>query len=132
MNADLRCCLCGFDSGALKRTTFGEWCHLTCSQWIPEVFHRLSNGNHSIDCTFIPKYKYKLKCDYCNNQYYGETVCTECSEPSCKSAFHITCALKNYCKFYYKVNANGADSVVSYCDKHSTKSRRKINTNRKS
>lgn len=35
----LQCCLCPVTGGALKPTTIpGLWAHLTCMQWIPEVF----------------------------------------------------------------------------------------------
>ena len=38
------CSLCGGSTGALKRTVDGDWVHIMCAQWIPEISHKMDFG----------------------------------------------------------------------------------------
>lgn len=119
-----RCCLCPVEGGALKRTTLGEWCHLTCSQWIPEVFHRQPDGRHCCDTTYIAAHKYKRQCLFCAQT---QGVTTDCSEANCSACYHVTCALQHRCYFNYQKARYGADSIITYCPQHKRKDKRREN-----
>jgi hypothetical protein len=117
------CCLCPVRIGAMKRTTDWRFAHLSCAQWIPEVFFRCPDSSDLIDILSIPKYKHGRECSYCSSSY---GVATECSEPGCTIIFHVTCGLSNDVYFEYKKGqGNAADVIIAYCPQHAKRWRGK-------
>jgi len=115
----IRCCLCPVLGGALKRTTVGSWCHLSCALWIPEVFFRVASGREAIDLTHILPHRLNHRCDYCGQ---SEGACNQCSELGCGRAYHITCGMKRAILLQYITgNKNEPDVVISYCTQHTKK-----------
>jgi len=109
------CSLCPVLHGAMKMTTDHKMAHLSCAQWIPEVFFRLPDQRDLIDTLSIQTMKYHRKCLYCDSSY---GVCTECTEKNCGIFFHVTCGMSNGVFLEYKQSSNGADVIVSYCHTH--------------
>lgn len=121
---DLVCCLCLKSKGCLKQTTTGQFVHLVCAQWIPEVFFRQSTGNHLPDITHIPIHKYHQSCAYCELTNKG--CCTECSDPTCSLWYHVTCGISAGVKFmFYKPKKGQLETIVcSFCHIHSARKKK--------
>ena len=64
-NLKPKCYLCGQYGGSMKRATNGEWVHIQCALWIPEVTmgdpEKMSNPNVNA----IPETRRALKCHIC-------------------------------------------------------------------
>lgn len=118
------CCLCGMRQGAMKLTTDYQWCHVCCSDWVPEVFFRIPDGKQVIDTLQIPSSRYHQQCNLCNTTQ-GCTV--QCSTVGCEQRFHITCGMKDGAGLEYRAsnNANVPDQIISTCVAHNRKQRRK-------
>ncbi|CAM6106755.1 unnamed protein product [Calypogeia fissa] len=84
------CCLCPVTGGAMKTTTDGRWCHLTCAMWTPETCLVDVKRMEPVDgITSINKERWKLICTVCKVPY---GACLQCSKPRCGVAFHPLCA----------------------------------------
>ncbi|CAN6462495.1 unnamed protein product [Victoria cruziana] len=85
-----KCCLCPVSGGALKITTDGRWAHLTCAMWIPETCLVDVKKMEPIDgLNMIHKDRWKLLCSICGVPY---GACIQCSNNSCRVAYHPLCA----------------------------------------
>ena len=116
----LNCLFCPNRSGVFKKTDTGEWVHLICSIWLPEVsipnniFVEPVTGVEEID-----RNRWRLVCFICK-QKMG--ACIQCSNKKCSQAYHPTCGRK--ARLYMKMTAgiHGAlvdqSTVISFCDKH--------------
>ena len=115
--------------GAFKRSSDYFWCHIICSNWIPEVYFRFPHGGEPIDLLMTPYKRHSARCFYCNSSY---GICIECCEIGCQKWFHITCGKKNNIFLEYKKNYNKSspDVVVSYCEEHGKRWTNKANKNK--
>lgn len=119
-NQHEKCIFCPSTTGAFKQTDGGDWAHVLCTLWTPELYFANPIYMEPIEgISSIPKSRWKLTCSICR-QKVG--VCIQCSKPSCFTAYHVTCAKRAefYMKYKKGVKAAASDNstLVSYCDKH--------------
>lgn len=111
------CLLCPNEGGAFKQTNRGEWAHLLCSIWIPEV----TLGNAFImepieSIENIPKSRWKLICSLCKERM---GACIQCDVKTCFAAFHVTCARKHKLLMAMKSLPGQDDQPLrAFCEKH--------------
>lgn len=123
----LPCALCPVLHGAMKRTTDYRWCHLSCAQWIPEVFFRLPDSRELVDYLTVPLNRWDRCCEYCSTKY-GATM--NCSHAGCTKVFHITCGMDKDIFLEYKSNNKGADVINALCSEHDKKWKMRLKRNR--
>ena len=119
-NTTEKCLFCPSTTGAFKQTDSGDWAHVLCTLWTPELYFANPIYMEPVEGVMnIPKSRWKLNCYICK-QKMG--VCIQCSKPSCFAAYHVTCAKRAgfYMKFKKGVKAavDNKNTLVSYCDKH--------------
>ncbi|KAI8923392.1 hypothetical protein BC831DRAFT_471340 [Entophlyctis helioformis] len=111
------CIFCPIEGGAFKKTSTNRWAHLHCAMWIPEcqiantVYMEPIEGVEN-----IPRSRWRLVCYICKKRH-GAPI--QCSNKSCFTAFHPSCARK--AKLFMRMrgqNNTDANSFRSFCDKH--------------
>ncbi|KAH3663650.1 hypothetical protein OGAPHI_005051 [Ogataea philodendri] len=122
-NQKVKCLFCPSVTGAFKQSDNGEWGHVSCTLWINELYFASNIYMEPIQgIPNIPKSRWKLVCYICR-QRVG--ACTQCSKPTCSTAYHVTCARR--AELYMELSqgvqgaVNDQTSVISYCDRHSPK-----------
>jgi len=84
------CCLCTVEGGALKATTDGRWCHLFCSQWLPETHVDDDAAMEPVaGVEDLAPQRLELTCTVCRKK---DGACTQCHFKKCAVAFHPMCA----------------------------------------
>lgn len=84
------CELCSNKGGAYKQTDKGKWIHSICSNWIPEVFLKVTPGGLPMPTlSHLDKKRYRLPCLMCKTK--GAAV--QCTYGRCIVAFHPWCVL---------------------------------------
>lgn len=88
----VQCILCpNHKTGAYKQTDRGEWVHVVCAIWIPEVhFANTVFLEPVIGVEHIDRARFKLMCFICRRRGVG--ACIQCDKQNCYTAFHVTCA----------------------------------------
>lgn len=112
----IRCMMCSTAEGAMKRTSCGQWIHVVCSLWIPELY--FSSDLKVVKTDRLPPDRMKLRCEICGQR----GGCVQCSERRCYTAYHATCAQKNLKRYVMKVTENKKTqqlSYISFCQRHS-------------
>ena len=84
-----QCCVCPIGGGALKPTTIpGQWCHVACSHWVPELSLLDYERCEPIEgVERIHKDRWTHKCTICKKEMGAIIQCH-----SCYVAFHPLCA----------------------------------------
>lgn len=115
------CVLCPNKGGAFKQTENGQWAHVVCAMWIPEVQFANAVFLEPIDSiNEIPGARWRLTCYICHRR---GGACIQCVNRNCYTAFHATCAQHAglYMKMEMLKKGGDVQSVrkVVYCDAHS-------------
>lgn len=108
------CCLCPRSGGAMKLTTDGNWAHLSCAIYVPEVFYRQPDDLERIDTSHVPSKRWLSTCSVCNST---GGACIDCTEIGCTLRFHVSCALRKNLAMEFRDGRNGA-IVISFCEEH--------------
>ncbi|KAM0944167.1 putative [histone H3]-lysine(4) N-trimethyltransferase [Dioscorea sansibarensis] len=129
------CCLCPVTGGVMKPTTDGRWAHLACAMWIPETCLLDVKKMEPIDgLNRINKDRWRLLCSICSVSY---GACIQCSNKSCRVAYHPLCAraaglcveLEGDCNLHLMAMDEDDDKCIrllSFCKKHSQPSTKHI------
>ncbi|MFH4978641.1 hypothetical protein AB6A40_005350 [Gnathostoma spinigerum] len=117
------CVLCPVTGGAMKVTKRGQWAHIVCALWIPEV--RFEDVNHREPITNIsdiPDERWMFRCSVCDTK---QGACIQCTVSNCSTAFHVSCAFRNNQVMRIEHESTNDDVVrlVSLCERHSRISR---------
>lgn len=125
-NRKVSCLFCPSHTGAFKQTDTGSWAHVICGLWIPELYYANLHYMEPIEgVENISRSRWKLLCSICK-QRMG--ACIQCTNKSCFTAFHVTCAKRAglYMDFggasISEVAANqvgGLNMLSCFCGKHS-------------
>lgn len=110
------CALCPNKGGGFKRTLDGQWAHVICAIWIPEVQFSNPVFLEPIDgIKEIPPARWRLTCYVCRKRM---GACIQCAKANCYMAFHVTCAQQ--ANLYMKLEATKGGEVkkTAYCDSH--------------
>lgn len=84
------CILCHSNSGAFKQTDKGDWVHVVCAIWVPEVhFANTTFLEPVVGIEKIDRQRWKLLCYICRKP---GGACIQCDKSTCYKAFHVTCA----------------------------------------
>lgn len=125
-NRKVSCLFCPSHTGAFKQTDTGSWAHVICGLWIPELYFANLHYMEPIEGTEnISKSRWKLLCSICK-QRMG--ACIQCTNKSCFTAFHVTCAKR--AGLYMDFGGASINEVASnqlhlssllscFCDRHS-------------
>ncbi|CAO2209627.1 unnamed protein product [Urochloa humidicola] len=108
------CCLCPAKGGAMKRTTEGQWAHISCALLVPEVFFQDPDGRDGVDCSRVPAHRFAKDCYICES---NNGCALECSQPKCSLGFHVSCGLNAGLCIEYKEGKGGA-IVAGFCREH--------------
>ncbi|KAK0193615.1 PHD-zinc-finger like domain-containing protein [Armillaria mellea] len=121
----VECFLCPNEGGAFKMTDHGQWVHLLCAMWIPEMTVQnevYMDPTIAFEDKLMERMK-RLKCSVCKIR---TGACIQCAIKSCYTPFHVTCGRKE--KFLLPMkNLQGSEPVGTlkcYCDKHLTPAQR--------
>ncbi|KEJ82550.1 Protein Jade-3 [Oxytricha trifallax] len=142
---DISCYLCNKFSGVLiqiegvtqviqgKQQIYRDWVHITCVNWIKEIYFEEVKTNNQVDCVgnysgisgkingHIPAQNYHMKCSLCN---YQMGVCIKCDYRYCNISFHVRCAIDNdIIKNPEQMITDPKDENLKYvyCNKHQPK-----------
>eukprot|EP00794_Sanderia_malayensis_P003018 gene3018-3476_t len=122
--ARVKCELCPFKEGALKRTDNGGWAHVVCALYIPEVQFGNVSTMEPILLSSVPHDRFQKMCYICEeNGRESKTsngACMACNRAGCKHHFHVTCAQSKrmLCE---EAGHYGNVQYVGYCSQHWTK-----------
>ena len=111
-----RCELCPSKDGAFKRTNNGNFAHVVCSLYIPEVQFGNVTTMEPIILSSIPADRFHKSCYICEERgKEGKAkigACMPCNKTQCKQVFHVTCGQSEglLCE-----QASSSDDSVKYC-----------------
>ncbi|CAK9134174.1 unnamed protein product [Ilex paraguariensis] len=112
---DFSCSLCPVAGGALKPTNDGQWAHIVCALFVPEVFFSDPEGREGIDFTKVHPWRWEQSCYVCDS---ASGCVLDCSEPKCPLSFHITCGLRENLCIEYTEGRNKGAIVAGFCKSH--------------
>lgn len=117
------CLYCPHISGAFTRTSEGQWAHVLCGLWIPEL--QMGNPVHMdpiVGTSRIPRDRWRLNCFICQKK---QGACIQCAFGDCTTAFHPTCGQAAGLSMTLVHGIPGAladpGSMVAYCSRHTPK-----------
>jgi len=131
-NSKVICELCPSKDGALKPTENGNWAHVVCALFIPEVTFADVDTMEPIKLKEIPQERFKKACYICEEKsrepkvsVYG--ACMTCKKSGCKLGFHVTCA-QNVGLLCEEFGNHGRNvQYVGYCKHHYSKLKKNNN-----
>ncbi|CAF2388938.1 unnamed protein product [Rotaria sp. Silwood2] len=118
------CRLCPLKEGAMKQTSDGNWAHVICALYIPEVSFGNDETMEPIILSRIPSIRYGQPCSICiqNGRSKSDAIkgaCCECRVKNCSQLFHVTCA-QQAGLLYEDVRKNNCQYPI-YCEYHRPK-----------
>ncbi|KAL5257524.1 hypothetical protein ACHWQZ_G012456 [Mnemiopsis leidyi] len=123
------CLLCMQGEGAFKQAKQGEWVHVFCALWIPEVgFGNVEKMEPITKIKQIPISRWSLSCCFCQERV---GACIQCSMKNCFVPFHPSCAYSNRCHMMTIYGTPEEPEIVenfAYCIKHSSEKFREPST----
>ncbi|XP_050530410.1 zinc finger protein zfp-1-like [Daktulosphaira vitifoliae] len=131
-NIKVKCELCPSKDGALKPTECGQWAHVVCALYIPEVTFLDVTTMEPIKLSAIPRDRFNRACYICDEKNkvsksasYG--ACMPCNKTGCKLGMHVTCAQS--IGLLCEEAGNYLDNVkyVGYCKHHYSKLKKSNN-----
>lgn len=99
----------------MKPTNDGQWAHVVCALFVPEVFFEDPEGREGIDCSKVAPRRWEGKCYVCDS---GKGCVLDCSELKCHLGFHVTCGLKEDLCLEYKEGKRTGAIVAGFCKDH--------------
>ena len=115
------CLLCMQGEGAFKLAQQGEWVHIFCALWIPEVgFGNIEKMEPITKIKQIPTNRWSLSCCFCQERV---GACIQCSMKGCFVPFHPSCAYSNRSHMMTTYGTPEEPEIVenfAYCLKHSS------------
>ncbi|KAL5237360.1 hypothetical protein ACI65C_004770 [Semiaphis heraclei] len=128
----VKCELCPSKDGALKPTENGNWAHVVCALYIPEVTFMDVTTMEPVKLSAIPRDRFNRSCYICEEKNKGLKVtasgaCMSCNKSGCKLGFHVTCAQS--AGLLCEEAGNYYDNVkyVGYCKHHYSKLKKSNN-----
>jgi NuA3 HAT complex component NTO1 len=119
-NTHEQCLFCPSTTGAFKQTDGGDWAHVLCTLWTPELYFANPIYMEPVEgISAIPRSRWRLVCFICKQK---TGCCIQCSKSSCFAAYHVTCAKR--AGLYMKMKKGIKDAIAnkthltSFCDKH--------------
>lgn len=121
----IKCAICPVRRGAFKKSTCGNWVHVVCAHWMPEVTVLDEDCDIAIDgVQAISRERSRLTCHVCSRK---EGACLQCNFGHCQVAFHPLCARSAGSFVNMRRDAStGATVFCAYCDRHSQMQRERI------
>lgn len=120
------CVLCLQTSGAMKKTSNGEWVHVICALFTEGAFFEDENDMEPVNLSGISESKQKQTCAYCLK---AVGFCSLCSKSKCTERIHVTCAQKNKCTIEVVKEEDNSIDFRAYCSKHKpSKSKRRVSS----
>lgn len=119
----ISCQFCPISEGALKRTDAGEWAHVVCALYVPEItFGNIRTMEPIITKDLNPE-RYNKKCSICETtnekKDLKRSVYVNCEKTNCKHWFHVTCAQVE--GLLCEDNSLNRVKYSIYCKNHITK-----------
>ncbi|CAH3187911.1 unnamed protein product [Porites evermanni] len=92
------CELCPNLGGIFKETDTGQWVHLLCALYTPDVAFVKPEKLQCVTLSEVPPYKWGAKdCNLCEDERFCRTgVCIECDAGMCRTYFHVTWLQANH------------------------------------
>ncbi|KAH3679969.1 hypothetical protein WICMUC_000712 [Wickerhamomyces mucosus] len=117
----VKCQFCPSTTGAFKQLSNGQWGHVMCGIWLPEIYFASAGHMEPIEgIEMIPKGRWKLNCFICKEKC-GAPI--QCANRNCFTAFHVTCARRAGLYMNMKEGIQGAvldkSTLECFCHKHS-------------
>lgn len=112
------CDLCPLQGGALRRTNKkNTFVHVGCALWIPEMTIPANLDTDPIRVDVIDKERRKLLCCLCKTK---SGACIQCQVPTCKTAFHVRCAMDHKLRMDLMVKPDGKGEIIrkAFCPRH--------------
>ncbi|RVD91588.1 PHD zinc finger domain-containing protein [Tubulinosema ratisbonensis] len=107
---NVKCEFCPNKNGALKETISGNYGHILCTIYNPNLFFRNNVFLEPIEYENDFYAQPKEKCVLCKNLSHA---LIKCSFYLCTKKYHVTCGIENE-SFYFDQS-----NLISYCDTHS-------------
>ena len=86
------CVLCSDLKGIIVKTNIG-WVHLTCVNWMPEIWFTDEKYKTCIEGN-LTKERQQLICSYCKGRNKKKVgFCIQCDYKDCSTSFHVRCAM---------------------------------------
>ncbi|EDV27274.1 uncharacterized protein TRIADDRAFT_55039 [Trichoplax adhaerens] len=119
-NPIIKCQLCPSEDGAFKICSNGAWAHVICALYIPEVTFGNNQTMEPIEISTIQGDRYRKICYLCQlkGQLSGALMgaCIKCSQPTCSSYFHVTCAQSE--DLLWELSSKDLSKYCGFCHKH--------------